>query len=305
MWVRGLVLVAAAGAVSTACGGATDSDRGGRGPEETPSSGGEGAAPAEGGGGATSEVGESGTENGGGATAGATAASGGVGGLAGAAVAGAAGAISGGGGLAGVAVAGAAGAISGEGGPAGEGGVAGEGGACPSLDCEQECLFGYWDGSDGCPTCACAPPPLGIEIDSEALDAAHATLETMGFWAPGSGDVTMWFTWTYDDPRADGEALVVRVGCGAPDSFLRLGSEPRTFHQPPPTEGSGLSCTADLRYSDLSDEWQRLTVQSGFVSLRAIDSWWDAEGGIYLELEAPSGIPGPLVVSGPFDMVMQ
>lgn len=170
---------------------------------------------------------------------------------------------------------------------------------CDDLQCARECPFGYWDDLDGCPTCACAPPPTLFFTGRSEHD--HVTLDTTPSIYIGGIDRWVFdFRWLYDDPMIADEAEQV-------DMTVRwmqgVGMDPTeqnaTFwmDDPGPVEawsalwtlfGFGLQ-TADL------------VVESGYFSLRRVDGRF--EGGLYMELRSDGQqFPGIVRVGGAFDV---
>ncbi len=181
-------------------------------------------------------------------------------------------------------------------------GAAGQGGApvnCVEvIFCEEECPFRFWDDLQGCPTCACAPPPLTMQTNGVVHDPAHVAMEASAAWSPGSGRLTFSFRWTYDDPTMEDEEQFVSAAVDMPEGLVWHAPVVTTFQLP--SDDPQLSCWANWTSSGLLDQRESLTIADGYFSVRNVDGDYEVEGGIYLSMESTSAYPGTVVVGGPF-----
>jgi hypothetical protein len=159
-------------------------------------------------------------------------------------------------------------------------GVAGESGAtnCEPLLCAAECPSTRWQGVDGCPTCACAPPPTQLSRDAFACPEASLTLKTETSWFIGGIDRWLLdFTWSCG-AGSIGEPgrATLRIGIiQPPQTPIDEISRTVYFGMPQPPAGGDTredyelrGATGFLRGSGVPEISEPLSVVSGFISLR-------------------------------------
>jgi hypothetical protein len=160
------------------------------------------------------------------------------------------------------------------------GGAAGAGGACPTIDCSEDCPFGFWDDADGCATCDCAPPPVVMQTGGVTHDPAHVTFDAFCEYSPGSGVFNYQFRWTYDDPTVEDEEEFVIVALETHDPPDRVAFPGGAWSTSFPTSDS-----------------VSLTVVDGFLSTRSLPG--PERGGVYFVMESDGDYPGTVVVGAP------
>lgn len=180
----------------------------------------------------------------------------------------------------------------------------GTGGAdCPDVTCEVTCDYGYWDDLEGCQTCACAPPPIELSTNGFMHDPQHVTLMTTA--DEYIGGVNRWvfnFTWSYDDPGASDDAIVV-------EATVRLMRDGDPSYEPTETNMTWASPSGGPSPLELmGGEYtlygfgivnDSLAPVSGWLSIRRVDDVF--EGGVVLEMEG-DGAAGDVHAAGPFSV---
>jgi hypothetical protein len=183
-------------------------------------------------------------------------------------------------------------------------GTGGTGGGCPDIDCATPCAYGYWDGLDGCQTCACAPPPLELTVNGATKDPTHLTLDTTASELIGGIDRWVFdFTWNYDDPLASDDQEIVQVSV----RIMRTGpeyepSETNATWFYPESSGAPLEIPpGDYTLYGFGVLMDTLTPVSGYLSIRRVDDVF--EGGVVLKLEG-QGVAAEVQALGKFSVAV-
>jgi hypothetical protein len=172
---------------------------------------------------------------------------------------------------------------------------------CPDLPSCASCAYGFWDDPVGCPTCACAPPPLQLIVSGVSRPLEHLSLETDAWVYIGGIDRYVFdFTFRYDDPASDDEEEELLVGTRLQIVFERPVTEESVTYfylGDSPLEGASGTFTA---FGAAAVDVQ-VVVVSGFISVRQEGDRF--VGGVHFELEPATGtVPNSIVASGPFDV---
>ncbi len=181
----------------------------------------------------------------------------------------------------------------------------GTGGAdCPDVTCQVTCDYGYWDDLEGCQTCACAPPPIELSTQGVPHDSQYVAMQTVA--DEFIGGINRWvfdFTWTYDNPGASDDAVVV-------EATVRLMRDGDPSYEPtetnatwfwPPTQQETPLEPMDGAYTlygfgIINDT---LVPVSGWLSIRRVNDVF--EGGVVLEMQG-NGAAGAVHAAGPFSV---
>jgi hypothetical protein len=140
------------------------------------------------------------------------------------------------------------------------------------LTCELQCPAARWQGVDGCPTCACAPPALQLSRDVVVCPAASLTLTTATSWFVGGIDRWLLdFTWTCSAGTIGEPARgTLQVGIIQPPKEP-IDETSRTFYMQMPQTLDDYEVrggTIFLRGSGVPEISEPLTAISSFISIR-------------------------------------
>lgn len=179
----------------------------------------------------------------------------------------------------------------------GAGGTAGTGGSgvdCADLDCDI-CPFGYLKDAQGCDICACAAPPIIMDIEGVETALSNVTLTGASSWAPSSGRVGFGFEWLFDDPATEEEEIFINARLQMDESVVLSMDQVRTIHLPstdPPVTVNAYRATF------ISAQAFPLTLMDGYLTIYPSASM-DFSGSVYLVLQTEEG--GQVIVAGEFD----
>jgi len=172
---------------------------------------------------------------------------------------------------------------------------------CADLDCEGVCPGGTWLDAQGCPTCSCAPPPLGMTVGGEERPVEAVTLTVTGSVYVGGINRTMLdLEWRYDDVDTEDEEDGIDVSVVLLSPPVALPLVERTFWIAPLSGGLELPTATHVVW--FSDEQTPLEVTGGFLSIRPRADG-DLEGGILLTTADGSEVGGSFVIPDPWTSI--
>jgi len=163
---------------------------------------------------------------------------------------------------------------------------------CADIDCSLDCPYGLWDDLDGCPTCACAPPPLLMEQNSVGYPDEHLSFDLdLDMFIGGIDRIIFDATWNWGDPNMvdSNESVTAQIGLMQLGEETAPSPENRTFFfvtdGETPLESRGITWTL---FGVGVISWEMLPT-GGYLSIRETpEGQW--EGGLLIELEESSPI---------------
>lgn len=184
------------------------------------------------------------------------------------------------------------------------GGLAGAGGAaidCTPLECSMLPCAEPWLELDGCPSCACAPPPVSLTVNGVSCPSASLTLEATS--SAFFGGLDRWlidFEWTCSDLAMLGEPSRGHLQIGIIQPLPPpLDARNRMFSYPPLQSGREYElrgATIWVRGSGVPEIEQQPTPSSSFLSIRLEDG--DLVGGVEF-IASSAKMAGPFRVAVP------
>lgn len=172
---------------------------------------------------------------------------------------------------------------------------------CADLDCEGVCPGGTWLDAQGCPTCHCAPPPLGMTVGGGARPVESVTLTVSGSVYIGGYNRTMLdLMWRYDDVDTEDEEDGIEVSLVLESPPVLVPLVENTYWFEPPSAGLVLPTVTYVAW--FPGEQVSFVVTGGFLSVR-LRADGELEGGILLTTADGSEVSGPFVIPDPWGSI--